>query len=520
MPEIKRVFNPVHRSLSDLTRRDFLEAACKAHSTLTGTETQEWLASIDRIVDFYPEEFHARQLELLCRVGSQVIEPLIHTPLNGASTGPFNAATTTDLSPLSGFGVYRIGEDGKVYLITKSEHYHASLGHSFPGYALLQTARELGIENPTHNNTRGWITRLLEERLVCEANGLDWQDQEGLHQVLNKADPYILNRVLNLETGSLAAEAALKMILARFYSVQPRFDSPPHEGRIPVILVVGNDEGGTQANYHGTTILTQTMRGMWPELTRRMDQSGILKIHSIRPNCEQDLEIAFRDFESGNYKIAGFFHEIVMMNYGALLLTPQFLRKAHDLCRQHDVPTVVDEIQSCMWAPDLFLYKEYGLNPSFVALGKGFSGGEYSASRILFSSAFDNLPQFGALVTNGQEELASLSYLITMAWAKENASITSQVGEYYERRLKDMAGHHADKLVRIEGNRHLCGLRFHDLATARKFVSRLTERGLDLSVQTYKADTPPVVLTKLPLIVDETMVDFIVELMDTAMADI
>ena len=35
----------------------------------------------------------------------------------------------------------------------------------------------------------------------------------------------------------------------------------------------------------------------------------------------------------------------------------------------------------------------------------------YPASKILTSAAFDSLSQFGALVTNGQEELASLAYL-------------------------------------------------------------------------------------------------------------
>ena len=60
---------------------------------------------------------------------------------------------------------FRVGEDGRLWLISKSEHYHVPLGHGFPGYALLDRARRLGIPNATHNNTRGRITRLLEEEL-------------------------------------------------------------------------------------------------------------------------------------------------------------------------------------------------------------------------------------------------------------------------------------------------------------------------------------------------------------------
>jgi hypothetical protein len=35
-------------------------------------------------------------------------------------------------------GYYRVGEDGRLYLMTKSEHYHAPLGHAFPGYTLIE----------------------------------------------------------------------------------------------------------------------------------------------------------------------------------------------------------------------------------------------------------------------------------------------------------------------------------------------------------------------------------------------
>ncbi len=509
-------FENVRRSLTEITLDDPIESACHARACLTGEDFSALLGQASDPVDFYSEDFRKRQWELLTKVGEEVISPSLEAGVKGASSKSFNAATKTRMSPMSGSGLFRIGEDGRLRLITKSEHYHAPLGHSFPGYELIEQARQLGITNATHNNTRGWITRLLEERLVCDANGLDWEDSEGLEKVIGSEDPNVLNRVLNLETGSLAAEAALKMILARFYRPQEGSEAPKYEGRTPVLLVMGNDEGGPHANYHGTTLLTQAMRGMWPEFASSMEEGNLLKVHPLRPNNKEDLELAFKEFEQGDFKIAGFFHEIVMMNYGARVLTPEFLHRAYDLCREHDVPTVVDEIQSCMWAPGLFLFEEYGLKPSFLALGKGFSGGEYPASRILFSAAFDNLPQFGALVTNGQEELASLTYLITMTWAKENTEVTGRVGEYYENRFKEFAEKHSGAIQSAEGYRHMSALRFHKLATAKSFVGRLNDSGLDMSVQTYKADAPPVVLTKIPLIADEKVVDFILEKMEQA----
>jgi hypothetical protein len=127
------------------------------------------------------------------------------------------------------------------------------------------------------------------------------------------------------------------------------------------------------------------------------------------------------------------------------------------------------------------------------------------------------MPQFGALVTNGQEELASLAYLVTLRWARANAAITRAVGDYYERRMRQLAAAHADQITAVEGKRHMTTLFFRSLESAKSFTRELNRRGLDISAQTYKADCPPAVLTKLPLITTPTVVDFIIDRMKAAL---
>jgi hypothetical protein len=126
------------------------------------------------------------------------------------------------------------------------------------------------------------------------------------------------------------------------------------------------------------------------------------------------------------------------------------------------------------------------------------------------------MPQFGALVTNGQEELASIAYLVTMRWAKANAEITRAIGDYYEARLREFAAAHPDKISAVEGKRHLTTMYFKGLEAAKAFAHELNRRGLDISAQTYKADCPPAVLTKIPLISTPAVVDFIVTEMESA----
>jgi len=518
MAGLNMQFSDVRFSLSDLIGHAHIEKVCALRARLTGEDAGQLSAPAKQPVDFYPQALQARLRDLLPQVG-QVIVPCDELPTaRGATTRMFEKANHSASAPLTALGYYRVGEDGRLYLITKSEHYHTPLGHDFPGYQLIDRAKALGIPNATHNNTRGHITRLLEEELIAAANGITVADRPALERVLESADPRIVNRVLNLETGSLAAEAALKMILARFYRSQESDAAPTYTGRTPVILVIGNDDGGLQANYHGTTVLTQAMRGMWPEFLAALEERGIFRVAAVRPNSIEDLDAAFKQYEQAPYKIAGFFHEIVMMNYGGRLLSRKFLHHAYDLCRAHDVPTVVDEIQSCMWAPDFFLYREFDLEPAFVVLGKGFPGGEYPASRILFSAAMDNLPQFGALVTNGQEELASLAYLVTMRWAKANAWAIREYGEYYEGKIRQFAARHPEHISGAEGKWHLSTIVFRDLALAKAFVKALTGMGLDISVQTYKADCPPAVLTKLPIIAGPEVIDFTIDRMEAAMS--
>ncbi|MHB9110504.1 MAG: aminotransferase class III-fold pyridoxal phosphate-dependent enzyme [Armatimonadota bacterium] len=507
-------FVDVRASLVDLVGEAYIDAACAARARLTGEDAGALKAMAAEPVEFFPAELQGRLAELLPLTGEQVCGGLQHS-VAGANSRAFTLASHHEMAPLSGLGYYRVGEDGRLFIISKSEHYHAPLGHAFPGYQLIERAKKLGIPNATHNNTRGHITRLLEEHMVAAANGMR-PDDPALARLIEDDCSTRINRVFNLETGSLAAEAALKLALARFYTPQ-QSGEPPYAGRTPVVLVLGNDDGGFEANYHGTVMMEQMLRGMWPGMYAAMEQAGILRVHAIRPNNFKELEEAFQRFEQAPFKIAALFHEIIMMNYAGRLLTKEFLGRAYELCHRHDVPTVCDEIQSCMWAPGLFQFREHGLQPTVAVVGKGFPGGEYPASRVLFAASLDSLPQFGALVTNGQEELASLAYLITMRWGLTNAELVQRIGDDYEARLREFAARYPEQIQCVDGRRHLCTICFHDLEQAKHFVAYLTNRGFDTSAQTYKATCPPAVMLKPPIIIGPEAVEFIAGKLEEAM---
>ena len=150
---------------------------------------------------------------------------------------------------------------------------------------------------------------------------------------------------------------------------------------------------------------------------------------------------------------------------------------------------------------------EYGLTPDFVSIGKGFPGGRYPASRILATAEYDILHQFGALVTNGQEELASLAYLVTMAFVEADSEYVAAFGDYYQEKLEDLVVEFPGVVETLEGQRHLSSLRFHKADCAVALMKDLNAAGYDVSAQTYKANCPPTLLIKIPIISSYRMVD-------------
>ena len=504
-------------SLTDIAGEEYIDKVCRANARLTGRSPAELREIADEKVAFFPKSLVERLDALLPMVGKTFSEPL-EASSPGAGTAAFDAAFHRENAPLTGLGFFRIGEDGKLALIGKSEHYQASCGHNFPGAKLLANAMSIGITNITHNNTRGHITRLLERELIRIANGLAPGDEEALAAVIGSTEPHVLNRVINLETGSLACEAAFKMMLARFYRLHAHSPAPPYAGKTPIFLVMADHRQGKEANDHGTTVMTQLLRGMWPEFCAILEKAGAFKCAAVAINDKDSLARAVAEYDTGKFKVAGFLHELVLMNYGGLRLDDDYVSFCHELCAERDIPVFVDEIQTGVWSDEIFLFRKYGCRPDLVSVGKGVPGGLYPASKILTTAAMDDLDQFGALVTNGQEELASLGCLLTLRFAEHNREHTRVLGELWQKKLQLLAARHPELVEKAEGDGLLGTLLFHNAEQTVRFCEKLNkEHHIDVSAQTYKANCPPAALTKLPLIASEKLLDLVAEAMESVL---
>src|SRR5512147_2334531 len=99
-PAASYAFQPVSLSLADLCGEDYVRALCNNHALLTGENPVAVAEAAFKRVEFFPQAFERRLLQLLPKVGQKVGARLADTHV-GASTRPFVAHTKIAMAPLS-----------------------------------------------------------------------------------------------------------------------------------------------------------------------------------------------------------------------------------------------------------------------------------------------------------------------------------------------------------------------------------------------------------------------------------
>lgn len=373
---------------------------------------------------------------------------------------------------LSGFGPFYVTEAGKVMLDCTSGHYQMTWGYGHPELTCaVRDASEVGIVWDNHSNIPGQPVKALANELAGLGAGM------GLDRVL-----------LGICTGSVACSSALKIMLARHSADAERQALGP-----PVMVALAG-------NYHGTDMVAQTIRGMWPDLLVGMETA------LVEPDDAEALRAAFAQH---GRRVAGFWAEPVMMNREAIRVEPDFLRLAQQLCAECGACMAIDEIQTGFWYPEVLLSKRWGLRPDLLIVGKGMTAGFHPLSALLYRSELDILEQYDAISTNGGASLASLVALCNLQMIRDD-----------RKRLAGLAARHYDGLEALvvefpaliqeaNGEGLLSGLKFRRRHAALGFHRAAVERGLWLRAHAYHPGHRTV-LMKHCLAVDKQVVDWVI----------
>lgn len=244
-----------------------------------------------------------------------------------------------------GEGVFVWDVDGKKYYDFLSAYSAVNQGHCHPKIinTLVEQASKLTLTSRAFYNSQ--LGRY--EKFVTQYFGYE--------------------KVLPMNTGAEAVETAIK--LCRKWSYEKK--GLPNDSAQIVVCV---------NNFHGrtTTIVSFSVD---PDASNHYGPftPGFIVI----PYNDAD---ALEKVLSKNQHIAGFLVEPIQGEAGAYVPDAGYLRKCYDLCHQHNVLFIADEVQTGIARTGKLLACDYeDVHPDILILGKALSGGVYPVSAVLSS---------------------------------------------------------------------------------------------------------------------------------------
>lgn len=214
--------------------------------------------------------------------------------------------------------------------------------------------------------------------LVDQAQKLTLTSRAFYNSQLGRYEEFItqffgFEKVLPMNTGAEAVETAIKLCRKWGYEIKCL---PENSAQI---IVCAN-------NFHGrtTTIVSFSV-----------DHDAYNHYGPFTPGF---IVIPFNDCNAlekvlnENLNIAGFLVEPIQGEAGAAVPDDGYLKKCHELCRQHNVLFIADEIQTGIARTGKLLACDYeDVKPDILILGKALSGGAYPVSAVLSNHEIMNL---------------------------------------------------------------------------------------------------------------------------------
>ena len=241
-----------------------------------------------------------------------------------------------------GEGVFVWDVEGKRYFDFLSGYSALSQGHCHPKIikALTEQAQKLTLVS------RAFHADILGEYMefACKFFGYD--------------------KLLPMNTGAEAVETALKLARRWGYRIK---GIAPEKAKIIVC----------SENFHGRTI---TIISMSTDPSSYEDfgpyTPGFIK---VQYNNVEALAEALQDPD-----VVGLLSEPIQGEAGVVVPDDGYLRRCYDLCKQHNVLFIADEIQTGIGRTGKLLACDYeNIHPDILILGKALSGGVTPVSAVL-----------------------------------------------------------------------------------------------------------------------------------------
>ncbi|MBB6176664.1 ornithine--oxo-acid transaminase [Anoxybacillus tengchongensis] len=353
-----------------------------------------------------------------------------------------------------GEGVWVEDPEGNRYMDMLSAYSAVNQGHRHPRIvqALIEQANKITLTSRAfHNDQLGpWYEKVAK---------------------LTKKE-----MVLPMNTGAEAVETAVKAARRWAYD----FKGVPAD---QAEIIVCED------NFHGRTMTAVSMSSN-PEYKR-----------GFGPMLPGIKVIPFGDVEALKQAItpntAAFIFEPIQGEAGINIPPEGFLKAAYDVCKQHNVLYIADEIQSGLGrSGKMFACDWEEIEPDMYILGKALGGGVFPISCVAANRDILGVfnpgshgSTFGGNPLACAVSIAALDVIIEEKLPERSL----ELGQYFQEKLREI--NHPD-IKEVRGRGLFIGVELH--VPARPYCEKLQQEGL-LCKETH--DTvirfaPPLVITK------------------------
>ncbi len=367
-----------------------------------------------------------------------------------------------------GEGVWVWDVEGKRYLDCLAAYSAVNQGHCHPRIveALVEQSRKLALTSRAFRNDR------LAE----------------MYQVLVEVSGF--ERVLPMNTGAEAVETAIKAARKWGYKVK---GIPDDQAEILVF----------DGNFHGRTT---TIVGFSSEEQYRHQFGPFDGGFRLLPYGDADaVEAAITP------NTAAVLIEPIQGEAGIVIPPAGFLARLRELCDEHRVLLICDEIQSGLGRTGrMFAYEHEAIRPDLVILGKALSGGLYPVSAVLADSEVMDVFQPGdhGSTYGGNPVAAAVAIEALRVLVEEDmVGRSDRLGRYAIERLQSKT---SSLVEEVRGRGLWIGIELStEAGGARRFCERLQDRGL-LCKETHEN----VIRFAPPLVIEQQELDWALELLE------
>jgi len=233
---------------------------------------------------------------------------------------------------VSGKGSRMYAIDGKEYIDMTSGIGVNAFGSADPEWVAAVSAQAAKLQH-TSNLYYTQPCALLAKAL-CEKTGM--------------------SKVFFGNSGAEANECAIKV--ARKYSSQKKGD-----GCYTIVTL--------ENSFHGRTLTTLAATGQdhYHELFQPLTPGFV---HAVANDVEGLKKVVSEN------SVAGIMLECIQGEGGVVPLTKEFVQAAAQLCKENDIPLIIDEVQTGNGRTGkLYAYMNYDIQPDIVSTAKGLGGG-------------------------------------------------------------------------------------------------------------------------------------------------